>query len=76
MRWFLLPFAVLAMCSSGSLHAQKFSGVLAYPGGAEQRLVLWSTRGTEHLRFDSNTAGAQGRFAFAAKRFPVGFYQL
>ena len=76
MRSFHLLMALLSTCLGASVQAQKFTGVLTYPGGADQRLVLWSTRGAEHLRYDSTTTDAQGRFAFAGKTFPVGFYQL
>lgn len=70
----LLALAVLG--HAHALNAQELHGALTFPAGARQRIVLWATLGSEHVRFDSTTTDANGRFAFAAKSFPLGFYQL
>lgn len=74
MRTLILPTALLLTIAR--LHAQELHGALTYPTGGNQRLVLWSTVGADHVRFDSTTTDANGRFTFPVKTFPTGFYQL
>lgn len=64
------------MLAATIANAQYFSGTLAYPQGANQRVVLWVSEGSGHIRLDSVRTDQQGAFTFSRKLPGAGFYQV
>ncbi|MCB9184648.1 MAG: AhpC/TSA family protein [Flavobacteriales bacterium] len=65
----LLPFT--------AVQAQSVSGVISgVPAGSVAFLRLYATRGMDHLVIDSVRVDDQGRFSFADRSYPTGYYRV
>lgn len=56
-------------------HGQAIQGSFD-PQVQARTVVLYGTRGTDHPAIDSTDIGSDGRFSFAHRSHPPGFYQL
>lgn len=68
--------AALAILSVACAVGQVVQGGLSWPGAAGSKLVLKSTRGTQHVTIDSTVADDRGSFRFGQRTHARGFYQL
>lgn len=74
LRSFTVLFLV-CMCAWG-VRAQQLRGRMDFPGSAGGYVVLFATRGEQHVPLDSVRIGRNGAFAFPAPFRSTGFYEL